>query len=91
MHVHAESIHVNRILHSLCLSFLSFSLPIAFSLRKHDVTKHLISPQLGGPRQVSFPNGRATGIGPGRSAGAGVQPMDALPKVAPAAARKSGA
>ncbi|XP_037804316.1 seipin-like isoform X2 [Penaeus monodon] len=46
--------------------------------------------QLGGPRQVSFPNGRATGIGPGRSAGAGVQPMDALPKVAPAAARRSG-
>ncbi|XP_047481852.1 seipin-like isoform X2 [Penaeus chinensis] len=46
--------------------------------------------QVGRPRQVSFPNGRATGIGPGRSAGAGVQPMDALPKVVPAAARKSG-
>lgn len=46
--------------------------------------------QLGGPRQVNFPNGRATGIGPGRSAGAGVQPMDALPKVVPAAARNAG-
>ncbi|XP_042890706.1 seipin-like isoform X2 [Penaeus japonicus] len=69
----------------ICMVFLSAVVILSWYQFSGSAGKQLVS-----PRQVNFPNGRATGIGPGRPTGAVVQPMDALPKVAPAAARKSG-